>query len=75
MILAIAICAAVFWVVAGTASFIYWWTSEFDATVGTIIFGTAIGCLFGPLAFPVGWMIHARDGGREIIVFRARMKK
>lgn len=75
MILAIAIGVAVFWVAAGIASFIYWWTSEYDMTVSMIGFAVAVGIFLGPFAFLVGWRVHRKRANRDIIVFRARTKK
>lgn len=44
------------WFISGAASFIYWWTKEFDFTweeFPLLIFGGAS----GPLSFLIGWFV------------------
>lgn len=60
----------VLWWAIGTASFIYWWTSEFDLTVCS-----GIGSLFagsvGPIAFFIGWCIHG-EARLPTVLMKAR---
>lgn len=46
----------ILWFISGAASFVYWWTKEFDFTweeFPLMIFGGA----FGPLCFIIGWLV------------------
>lgn len=62
------------WFFVGASGFIYWWTKDYDLTLAALplVFGTA---LLGPLAWIVGWTIHAdHSGGSQIILKRRRAK-
>lgn len=49
----------VLWWVIGSASFIYWWTSEYDLTLCSAIGSLAAG-VCGPITFFIGWCIHGK---------------
>lgn len=53
------------WVLSGSASFVYWWTTEFDLTVSDILGSLAIGFLMGPFAYVAGWLIHGKPSGNS----------
>lgn len=59
------------WLVSGAASFIWWWTKDYDLTINEIwlIMLSLIG---GPLVFFVGWLIH---GDENEILIRKRGRK
>ena len=61
---------AVLWWVIGSASFVYWWTSEFDLTrsagMGSVVVG-----LTGPIAFLIGWVIHGKSS-ESVVLMKAR---
>jgi hypothetical protein len=61
----------VLWWVAGTASFIYWWTSELDLTVGAGMGSLVVGFL-GPVAFFMGWLIHGKSSQSTTVLMKAR---
>lgn len=44
------------WFISGAASFVYWWTKEFDFTWEEfpLMFG---GGYFGPFTFLIGWLV------------------
>lgn len=46
------------WVLSGSASFVFWWTTEYDLTVSVILGSLAVGFLIGPFAYVLGWLIH-----------------
>ena len=60
----------VLWWVIGSASFIYWWTSELDLTIGAGMGSVGVGFL-GPIAFLVGWLIHGKSSS-PIVLIKAR---
>jgi hypothetical protein len=48
------------WYISGVASFIYWWTKDFDFTSGEAL--TAAGMGFcGPFAYQIGYSIHNKS--------------
>ncbi len=56
------------WGTIGTCSFIYWWTKDYNFKFGPE-FIIAFMCSFiGPLAFPIGWMIHGNHGVWKILI-------
>ena len=60
----------VLWWVIGSASFIYWWTSEFDLTLSAGM-GSVVAGLAGPIAFLIGWAIHGKSG-ESVVLMKAR---
>jgi uncharacterized membrane protein len=56
------------WYVLGVAGFIYWWTSEYDLTMGNLVSGCIFGVI-GPVTWIVGWSIHGpcSDNAKTII--------
>ena len=54
------------WYISGVASFIYWWTSEFDFTTAQIHICSFMGML-GPIAMIAGFIIH-RNGMKSVII-------
>jgi hypothetical protein len=62
----------VLWWVVGSASFIYWWTSEYDLTLAAAIGSLAAG-VCGPITFFIGWRIHG-ESRPPIILIKARNK-
>ena len=52
------IALGVLWWVIGFASFVYWWTKEYDLETQDLFKGALVGIVFGPTAFLVGWFIH-----------------
>ena len=51
---------ALIWYISGVASFVYWWTNQNDFMTRHIPLCLSVG-LFGPIAFPVGYIIHGDD--------------
>jgi len=58
------------WYVSGVASFIFWWTRDYDLALGDAVFGLFVGAA-GPFAWGIGWVVHGRSS-KEIIVLRRR---
>jgi hypothetical protein len=54
------------WLLSGAASFVYWWTKDYDLTTGNLP-TLLIASLIGPLAFWVGWSIHSKEGTRVLV--------
>lgn len=50
---------SIIWYIIGVSSFVYWWTSEYDLTLGGCILATFIG-VFGPFAFIMGYFKHGK---------------
>lgn len=48
---------AIVWYIIGCASFIYWWTRDYDIDT-THIFGILVIGLGGVFSFFIGWTIH-----------------
>ncbi len=48
---------AIAWFLSGAASFIYWWSSE-HGNINGVIGLTMFAGLIGPLAYPLGYIIH-----------------
>ena len=47
----------ILWFISGAASFIYWWTKEYDFTWDYVPLMVVSG-VCGPLAFFIGWCVH-----------------
>lgn len=45
------------WFISGAASFIYWWTKDFDFTWEEFPMMVICG-VCGPLSFFIGWWVH-----------------
>ena len=66
---------AIAWWLSGYASFVFWWTTDYDLKVED-----AIGGLFyavtGPFTFVLGWLIHGKSfsGGRKILIGKRSAK-
>jgi hypothetical protein len=63
-------CLFILWWLSGSASFIWWWTKDYDFTQGEIIICFFSGFL-GPLSFFAGWGLH---GGKSTIIKRRKSK-
>lgn len=48
------------WFISGAASFVYWWTKEYDFTWDYVPL-MVIGGVCGPLSFIIGWCIHGES--------------
>jgi len=48
------------WWVSGCASFVRWWTTEFDFVFARDGFVCALAGTVGPLAYLIGWRIHGK---------------
>ena len=68
MIVIVCLCFLVWWVI-GVAGFVFWWTSQFDFTVGETGFAAFVG-LSGPFAWIIGYVIHGPDQASSIVVKR-----
>ncbi len=55
------------WYFVGAASFVFWWTKDFDMTVSYIPIVIVVG-LVGPIAFLVGYAMHGK--GKEKVLFK-----
>ena len=64
----IALCIGL-WLASGIASFIYWWTWDYDFTTKDL-FPFAFAALMGPISFAVGAMIHG--GGSNTTIIKRR---
>lgn len=60
------IVGSIIWYVIGCASFIYWWTNEYDFETSTVLVALCAG-LIGPIAFLVGWGIHGSYQDKVLI--------
>lgn len=62
------------WVLSGSASFVYWWTTENDLTVSDILGSLGIGLLIGPFAYVAGWLIHGKpsENSKPFVVMKKR---
>lgn len=58
------ICIA--WYVVGLLSFIFWWTTDEDLTLASLVFGCLV-AISGPVAFVAGAIIHGRSGGPVLL--------
>lgn len=58
------ICIA--WYLIGLTSFVFWWTTDEDLTIASLLFGCLV-ALSGPVAFAVGAVIHGRNGGAVLL--------
>jgi hypothetical protein len=56
------------WVASGGASFVYWWTRDFDLTARQLPTLVAAS-IAGPISFILGWFIHggSSEGGGVIV--------
>lgn len=45
------------WMLTGSGSFIFWWTSDYDLEVKDL-FMVIFASIFGPISFVVGFIIH-----------------
>ena len=67
----------VVWFISGAASFVYWWTKEFDFTWDHVPL-MVVGGVCGPLSFLVGWCIHGQPffsrifGVKDGVLFKKR---
>jgi len=52
------------WYVAGVAGFLYWYSREYDVTIGTLLCSLLV-ALAGPSTFIVGYFIH---GDRIVVI-------
>lgn len=52
------------WWLSGVASYIFWWTKDYDLSLSDLYFSFGVGVI-GPLAFPIGWDVHGRTPKRE----------
>ena len=61
------------WFVSGAASFIYWWTKEFDFTWEEFPL-MVIGGVCGPLYFLIGWLFHGDSlfKNKDGVLFKKR---
>lgn len=62
------------WYAIGVASFVYWWTSEFDLKPQDVAFGAIVG-IVGPFVFLLGWIIHGDSLGNASILMKKRKPK
>lgn len=56
------------WWIVGVASFVYWWTKNYDFRAEDSVIAILVG-FFGPVAFIVGW---AMDGNSKKIIIKRR---
>lgn len=61
------------WYISGVASFIYWWTSEYDLTGKELVLGLCVGAA-GPLVWPMGRIIHGKPSKKQPIIFKKKRK-
>lgn len=69
----------ILWFISGGASFIYWWTKEFDFTWDEFPI-SFIGGVVGPFTFLIGWACHGNPifakvfGVKDGVLFKKREK-
>ena len=59
------------WYLSGTASFVYWWTNNYNFTTSELL-PAAIISVSGPIAFPIGWMVHGKPLFKKKILIEKR---
>jgi hypothetical protein len=66
----------IIWYLSGVASFIYWWTSEFDIKSRQVLVMLLALCagLFGPISFIFGFIIHGEPGNPGKVLIKKREK-
>ena len=57
------------WFFSGLASFIYWWTQEFDFETSDIWFAILMAWI-GPIAFLIGAVCHTPSGRPKVLIKR-----
>jgi hypothetical protein len=62
------------WLALGVASFIYWWTTEFDFTTQEIVVALIMS-VGGPVTFAIGYLVHAGNRGTSKILIQQRSRK
>ena len=67
----IVLISGLLWYACGVASFIFWWTKEFELTTDDLIFALFIG-FFGPIAFGMGWTVHGDDTVKDRVIKKRR---
>jgi hypothetical protein len=61
------------WAASGVASYVYWWTSEYDLTLIDLIAMGSFSALAGPLSFIIGYSVHgAVKREKSPVVLRRR---
>ena len=60
--------ATIAWSACGSASFVYWWSKDYDVTMGDLPITLLLGAL-GPLVFFMGWGVH---GDHSKVIKRRR---
>lgn len=66
------ILGVVAWWASGVASFVYWWTKDFDFDVGDAVFAAFTGLFLGPLMFPIGWNVHSPPTSPHVLIKRRK---
>jgi hypothetical protein len=70
----IALTLFILWWATGIASFIFWWTHDYDLEVADFIFALSFGGMAGRIEFVIGWFIHGNKGSiRRVILKRRRV--
>lgn len=70
---------SIVWFISGAASFIYWWTKEYDFTWDHVPL-MVVGGVCGPLSFLIGWCVHGQlvfsrlFGVKDGVLFKKREK-
>jgi uncharacterized membrane protein YhfC len=60
------IIGCILWAASGLASFIYWWTKDYDLTIKEIFVPGILTFFAGPLAYLIGYSIHGKH--RSVIL-------
>jgi len=62
---------AALWWTSGVASFIYWWTTEYDFGLAEVLPALMIGTV-GPVAWPMGWIFHGEVRDQKVLIKRRK---
>lgn len=65
---ALVILCVIAWCFSGVASLVYWWTSELDLDRSDAVVCSLAGCVFGPLSFLLGWLLHGDHGPPKVLI-------
>lgn len=68
------IISIILWVLSGAASFIFWWTADYDLTTEQIPMIIVLGFV-GPLGWIIGWYIHGSHTEREPMILKHKRKR
>lgn len=59
----------ILWYISGVASFVYWWTKDYDFSASEILLAALSGG-YGPIAFIIGYTIHGTNTDKKVLLKR-----